>query len=107
MPEPVWLKVAQVAQAMQLSESSIYRMVRSGEIPVRWVGGRVRIHRNFIEEDAWVQSERTTTIFPQQPSQKSADGKTTRRNQSQRWRSKPIALPWSSGWPTVSRAIRQ
>ena len=84
MPEPVWLKVAQVAQAMQLSESSIYRMVRSGEIPVRWVGGRVRIHRNFIEEDAWVQSERTTTIFPQQqPSQKSEDGRTTRRNHAQ------------------------
>ena len=48
--EPVWLKVAQVATALQLSESSVYRMVRSGEIPVRWVGGRVRIHRNFIEE---------------------------------------------------------
>ena len=52
--EPVWLKVGQVAKALQLSESSVYRMVRSGEIPVRWVGGRVRIHRNFIEEEAWI-----------------------------------------------------
>jgi len=83
MPEPVWLKAAQVAQAMQLSESSIYRMVRSGEIPVRWVGGRVRIHRNFIEEEEWVKEERTTTIFPQQPRQKSEDGKTTRSEPGQ------------------------
>ena len=74
--EPVWLKVGQVAKALQLSESSVYRMVRSGEIPVRWVGGRVRIHRNFIEEEAWIKNERTTTIFPQQPG-KVKSGKTT------------------------------
>ena len=82
MPDPVWLKVSQVAQALQLSESSIYRMVRSGEIPVRWVGGRVRIHRNFIEEEEWVKEERTTTIFSQ-PRQKSEDGRTIRRNHAQ------------------------
>ena len=74
--EPVWLKVAQVATALQLSESSGYRMVRSGEIPVRWGGGRVRIHRNFIEEEAWIKNERTTTIFPQQQ-EKAKIGKTT------------------------------
>jgi len=28
--EPVWLKVGQVAKALQLSESSVYRMVMSG-----------------------------------------------------------------------------
>ena len=73
---PVWLKVGQVAQMMQLSESSVYRMVRSGEIPVCWVGGRVRIHRSYIEDQKWVSSERTTTIFPQKP--KESDGETTR-----------------------------
>jgi len=75
---PVWLKVAQVAQMMQLSESSVYRMVRSGEIPVRWVGGRVRIHRSYIEGQQWVSSERTTTIFPQKPKVVETNGETTK-----------------------------
>ena len=88
--EPVWLKVGQVAKALQLSESSVYRMVRSGEIPVRWVGGRVRIHRNFIEEEAWIQQERTTTIFPQQP-EKAKTGKTTPSDPGQM-----VAFPASS-----------
>ena len=74
---PIWLKVGQVAQMMQLSESSVYRMVRSGEIPVRWVGGRVRIHRSYIEDQKWVSSERTTTIFPQKPKEGDGANRTT------------------------------
>jgi len=78
---PIWLKVGQVAQTMQLSESSVYRMIRSGEIPVRWVGGRVRIHRSYIEDPKWFISKRTTTIFPQKPKEK--DGETTRSGSGQ------------------------
>ena len=62
--EPVWLKVGQVAQQMQLSESSIYRMVSNKELPVRWLGGRIRIHKSFIDNTPGEATERTTTIFP-------------------------------------------
>ena len=62
--EPVWLKVGQVAQELQLSESSIYRMVTNKELPARWIGGRVCIHKSFIDEIP-IEAERTTTIFPQ------------------------------------------
>ena len=79
--EPVWLKVSQVADRMQLSESSIRRMIKTQKIPHRWVGGAIRIHRDFIEEEAWVSSERTTTIFPQDREVK--NGKTTKSESGQ------------------------
>ncbi len=63
--EPRWLKVKQVAQELQMSESSIYRLISDKQIPCRWIGGRVRIHRDFIENGSdWAEMARTDTIFP-------------------------------------------
>ena len=80
--EPVWLKVSQVADKMQLSESSIRRMIKNNEIPHRWVGGAIRI-RDFIEEEAWVSNQRTTPIFPQDRSAGIRNGKTTKSGSKQ------------------------
>jgi len=47
--EPRLLTVAEVAARLRFSDETIHRKCRNGEIPVVWVLGSRRFHREVIE----------------------------------------------------------
>ena len=51
-----YLKVSEVAAAMQVSEQTIYRYVASGAIPFRKLGRAVRFKPSEIE--SWMESRK-------------------------------------------------
>ena len=55
--EKILFSMAEAAQSMGLSRSTVKNMVREREIPCVRCGTRVLIHRNDIE--AWVSNNRT------------------------------------------------
>ena len=52
MPEPRFLLLSDVAAELNVSDSQVYHMVRSGELPAIKVGGRGqwRVERARLEE---------------------------------------------------------
>jgi len=50
--DAVLLRVSQVAEMLSVSRSHVYRMIESGEIPVRRLGRTVRVERSWVEEFA-------------------------------------------------------
>ena len=66
---PLWLTPVQVAKHLQVSQQTIYNMVHAKQLPHRWIGGRIRIPRSVLEEDAEcldATRSRTTTSDPTQ-----------------------------------------
>ena len=64
---PLWLTPAQVAKHLQVSQNTIYNMVHAKQLPHRWIGGRIRIPRSVLQEDAEcldVTRSRTTKSDP-------------------------------------------
>jgi len=71
---PLWLKPDQVASHLQVSLQTVYNMCKSGQMPHRYVGGRIRIPRTALEEETLcldatrsrtTKSEKTRTVaFP-------------------------------------------
>ncbi|MDG4820896.1 helix-turn-helix domain-containing protein [Asanoa sp. WMMD1127] len=67
MAEPRFLQLSEVAEELAVSDSQVYHMVRSGELPAIKIGGRgqwrverVRLEeyiaRKYAETAEWVQS---------------------------------------------------
>ena len=48
---PIWLKPDQVAAHLQVSQQTIYNMCQADQLPHRWLGGRIQISRNALEEE--------------------------------------------------------
>jgi len=64
---PLWLTPVQVAKHLQVSQQTIYNMVHAKQLPHRWIGGRIRIPRSVLQEDAECLDEtrsRTTKSDP-------------------------------------------
>lgn len=66
MPEPRFLLLSDVAAELNVSDSQVYHMVRSGELPAIKVGGRGQwrveraklekyIEEKYAETAAWVR----------------------------------------------------
>ena len=67
MAEPRFLQLSEVADELAVSDSQVYHMVRSGELPAIKIGGRGQwrverakleeyITRKYAETADWVQS---------------------------------------------------
>ncbi|SCL35274.1 DNA binding domain-containing protein, excisionase family [Micromonospora pallida] len=65
--EPRFLQLSDVAAELNVSDSQIYHMVRSGELPAIKIGGRGQwrverarleeyIERKYVETAEWVQA---------------------------------------------------
>ncbi|RKY16977.1 MAG: DNA-binding protein [Planctomycetota bacterium] len=55
---PDYLTVPQVAELLQLSEKTVYRLAQRGELPAFKVGGSWRFRRQDIDDWAAKQVER-------------------------------------------------
>lgn len=51
-----WLTLEQIAEYLQMSASSIYKMAQAGKIPVYKVGRQWRFRKEEI--DAWVEKRK-------------------------------------------------
>ena len=51
-----WLTLEQIAEYLQMSESSIYKMAQSGKIPAYKVGRQWRFKKEDI--DKWVRAKK-------------------------------------------------
>lgn len=54
MTENPFMTVAEVAQALELSEMRIYQLLRTQEIPSVKLGGRIRVPRAAFA--AWIEN---------------------------------------------------
>lgn len=48
--DAVLLRVSEVAELLSVSRSHVYRLIESGEIPVRRLGRTVRVERSWVEQ---------------------------------------------------------
>ncbi|MCS7223511.1 MAG: response regulator [Armatimonadetes bacterium] len=55
--ESPWLNVSQVARYLNLHLMTVYRYLKTGEMPASKVGGRWRVHRKDLE--AWIEAGET------------------------------------------------
>ena len=55
-----WLTLEQIAEYLQMSESSIYKMAQGGKIPAYKVGRQWRFKKEKI--DKWVEKHGKTAI---------------------------------------------
>ena len=55
MPEPRFLLLSDVAAELNVSDSQVYHMVRSGELPAIKIGGRGQWRVEASELEAYVQ----------------------------------------------------
>jgi excisionase family DNA binding protein len=53
--EPKLMTVAEVAEYLRISRASVYRLVRSRQVPVSSVGRQLRFRRDSI--DRWLQGK--------------------------------------------------
>jgi excisionase family DNA binding protein len=53
--EPKLMTVAEVAEYLRISRASVYRLVRSRQLPVSNVGRQLRFRRDSI--DRWLQGK--------------------------------------------------
>jgi excisionase family DNA binding protein len=51
-----WLTLEQIAEYLQMSESSIYKMAQAGKIPANKVGRQWRFKKEVI--DRWVEKRK-------------------------------------------------
>lgn len=51
-----WLTLEQIAEYLQMSTSSIYKMVQKGKIPAYKVGRQWRFKKKEIDE--WIKSQK-------------------------------------------------
>jgi len=58
--EDRWLTLDQIAEYLQMSTSSIYKMAQSGNIPAYKVGRQWRFKRDEI--DRWVQQSKFNRV---------------------------------------------
>ncbi len=49
------MTIPEVAEYLRLGESTVYRLVRDGELPAFRVGGKWRFHRKRLEH--WIEQE--------------------------------------------------
>ncbi len=56
------MTIREVAEYLSVHEKTIYRLVKSGELPALRVGGQWRFEKKVL--DAWIQN-RTNTETPQ------------------------------------------
>jgi excisionase family DNA binding protein len=55
MAEKIALNVNEAAELIGVSQTTIYKKVKTGEIPHKKVGSRIIFHRGLIE--AWLRGE--------------------------------------------------
>lgn len=76
MPEPRFLLLSDVAAELNVSDSQVYHMVRSGELPAIKIGGRGQwrveratleryIEEKYAETAAWVRDNPLTDREPE------------------------------------------
>ncbi len=65
-PNQEMMTVDEVAQYLRVSRSTVYRLLRDGEVPASKVGGYWRFRRHVI--DRWLSRNEAAT-FSGQPSQ--------------------------------------
>ncbi len=76
MTEPRFLVLSDVATELNVSESQVYHMVRSGELPAIKIGGRGQwrverarleqyIEEKYAETAAWVAQNPLTSTDPE------------------------------------------
>ena len=58
-PQPDVMTVAEVSEYLRLTESTVYRLVRTQEIPGRKIGGTWRFSRQQLE--SWLASSSTNS----------------------------------------------
>jgi excisionase family DNA binding protein len=63
---PEVMTVDEVAQYLRVSRSTVYRLLRDGEVPASKVGGYWRFRRHVI--DTWLSTNEAAT-FSSHPSQ--------------------------------------
>lgn len=56
-PEPMLLKISQVAPALNLCQETIRRLVRAGKLPHTRINGRIRIPVRALE--SWIAANTT------------------------------------------------
>jgi excisionase family DNA binding protein len=56
------LSVRQAAQKLNVSEKTIRRLIRRGEVPALWVGGQQRLDQDELE--TWLYSESPAGVSP-------------------------------------------
>lgn len=64
-PSPV-MTLQEVAHYLQVSTSTVYKLVQTGKLPGRKVGGRWRFARKSVE--AWLDSPSSMIDSPSTPS---------------------------------------
>lgn len=62
MPERICFSISEAAIALSIGERTLHRWIRSGEIAVARLGGRVLVPRNSLE--AFVAARTDTTGSP-------------------------------------------
>jgi excisionase family DNA binding protein len=59
--EPKLMTVAEVAEYLRISRASVYRLVRSRQLPVSSVGRQLRFRRDSI--DRWLQDKEMSSCI--------------------------------------------
>ena len=61
MKEKRYLTIKDVAEQLGLHKTTIYRLVKKGELPAFKVGNQWRFDKNILEE--WIRNEASKTIL--------------------------------------------